>query len=233
MPRPDPIALATRGWLLVSAALALVDAVSLALELRLLRAIASGELRVDVGLRATLEDAAERGEAIGWARLALFVPTAIVYLVWLARAVRPHAEAMRTTPTRAVVEHFVPFAQLALPYRTFGRLLLAVEDAADAVKPRGVATKVEPARERADGSQRARQLGWTRFVWWTTWLGTWLLAQLARNADAAAADVAGFVQATWLSLASAACAVVCAVAAERLVRRVSRAVPVSSTRAST
>jgi hypothetical protein len=197
MPRPDPIALATRGWLLVSAALALVDAISLGLELRLLRAIQSGELRIDVGLRETLEDAADRGEAIGWARLALFVPTAIVYLVWLARVVRPRAEAMRTTPTRAVVEHFVPLAQLALPYRTFGRLLAAVE-----------------------GTNRA---DWTRFTWWTTWLATWLFAQLARNADVAAVDVAGFVQATSLSLASAGCALVSAVALERLVRRVSRA----------
>src|SRR5690606_16842522 len=197
MPRPDPIALATRGWLLVSAALAFVDAVSLGLELRLLRAIQSGELRIDVGLRETLEDAADRGEAIGWARLALFVPTAVVYLVWLARAVRPHADAMRTTPTRAVVEHFVPLVQLALPYRTFGRLLAAVE-----------------------GTSRA---DWTRFVWWTAWLATWLFAQLARNADVAAVDVAGFVQATSLSLASAGCALVSAVALERLVRRVSRA----------
>lgn len=196
MPRPDPIALATRGWLLVSAALAFVDAVSLGLELRLLRAIQSGELRIDVGLRETLEDAADRGEAIGWARLALFVPTAVVYLVWLARAVRPHADAMRTTPTRAVVEHFVPLVQLALPYRTFGRLLAAVE-----------------------GTSRA---DWTRFVWWTAWLATWLFAQLARNADAAAVDVSGFVRATALSLASAACALVSAVASERLVRRVAR-----------
>lgn len=197
MPRPDPIALATRGWLLVSAALAFVDAVSLGLELRLLRAIQSGELRIDVGLRETLEDAADRGEAIGWARLALFVPTAIVYLVWLARAVRPHAESMRTTPTRAVVEHFVPLAQLALPYRTFGRLLAAVE-----------------GTDRTD---------WTRFTWWTTWLATWLFAQLARNADASAVEVAGFVHATSLSLASAACASASAVALERLVRRVARA----------
>ena len=196
MPRPDPIALATRGWLSISAALACVDAVSLGLELRLLRAIASGELRVDVGLRATLEDAADRGDAIGWARLALFVPTAIVYLVWLARAVRARAEAMRTTPARAVLEHFVPLAQLVLPYRTFGRLLAVV-----------------------DGTSRT---DWARFVWWTTWLATWLFAQLARNADAAAIDVAGFVQATSLSLASAACASVSAVALARLVRRVSR-----------
>ena len=197
MPRPDPIALATRGWLLVSAALAFVDAVSLALELRLLRSVQSGELRIDVGLRETLEDAADRGEAIGWARLALFVPTAIVYLVWLARAVRSRAEAMRTTPTRAVVEHFVPLAQLALPYRTFGRLLAA-----------------------AEGTSR---VDWTRFVWWTSWLATWLFAQLARTADASAVDVAGFVQATSLSLASAACASVSAFALERLVRRVARA----------
>ena len=210
MPRPDPIALATRGWLLVSAALAFVDAVSLGLELRLLRAIQSGELRIDVGLRETLEDAADRGAAIGWARLALFAPTAIVYLVWLARAVRPHADAMRTTPTRAVVEHFVPLAQLALPYRTFGRLLAAVENT----------SRADWARERR--RQATEPSNWTRFVWWTTWLATWLFAQLARNADASAVDVAGFVQATSLSLASAACALVSAVALERLVRRVSR-----------
>lgn len=213
MPRPDPIALATRGWLLVSAALALVDAVSLGLELRLLAAIQSGELRIDVGLRETLEAAADRGEAIGWARLALFVPTAIVYLVWLARVVRPRAEAMRTTPTRAVVEHFVPLAQLALPYRTFGRLLAAVEGT-DRVNGRlGAGRQAEPTEPS----------NWTRFVWWTTWLATWLFAQLARNADAAAVDVAGFVQATSLSLASAGCALVSAVALERLVRRVSLA----------
>jgi hypothetical protein len=223
MPRPDPIALATRGWLLVSAALAFVDAVSLGLELRLLRAIQSGELRIDVGLRETLEDAADRGEAIDWVRLALFVPTAVVYLVWLARAVRPHAEAMRTTPTRAVVEHFVPLAQLALPYRTFGRLLAAVESTSRADCRSGAGRQAERPAARERRRQGTEASNWTRFGWWTTWLATWLFAQLARNADASAVDVAGFVQATSLSLASAACALVSAVALERLVRRVSRA----------
>ncbi|MCU0671491.1 MAG: DUF4328 domain-containing protein [Myxococcota bacterium] len=222
MPRPDPIALATRGWLLVSAALAFVDAISLGLELRLLAAIQSGELRIDAGLRETLEEAADRGEAIGWARLALFVPTAVVYLVWLARAVRPHAEAMRTTPTRAVVEHFVPLVQLALPYRTFGRLLAAVEGSSGADCRLGAGREAERPAARERHRQATEPSSWTRFVWWTAWLATWLFAQLARNADVAAVDVSGFVRATTLSLASAACALVSTIALERLVRRVAR-----------
>lgn len=231
MARPDPLAWATRGWLLASAALAGIDAVFLGLELRLLRAIAAGDLHVDSSLRATLDDAAARGEAIGWARLVLLAPTALVYLVWLARAVRPHAQVMRISPTRAVLEYFVPLAQLALPYRTFGRLLAAAAEGT----PRSERSEQHAhvadtygadayrADERAADDRSAAKADWTRFFWWSTWLATWLLAQLARSADAVAVDVAGFVHAGTLSLGSALCAVVAGLAAERLVHRVTRA----------
>lgn len=191
MARRSPLALAARVWLVLGGLGALVDVVSTAAELRLLRAIESGAERVTPSLRLALEDAAARSSALGWVRLALFVPAALVFLVWLARIVERHRAALGITPTRAVVEYFVPIAQLALPYRTMGRLLAAasVPDT------------------------------WTRFLWWSGWLVALLTAQLSRAADASALDVSGFVQAAWLALASALASVLSAFAAERLVRR--------------
>ncbi len=193
-----PLALATHFWLGASLLGALADAVATGFELSLLSSVAAGEARVDARLRDALEDAATRAELLFWVRVGLLLPTAIVYLAWLARAVKRHQVEVRVTPTRAVLEYLIPIAQLALPYRTMGRLLAATG-----------------ARRCAD---------WTRFVWWSAWLVALLTGQLARQADASALNVEGFARAAGLALASDLSVTVAGIAGMRLVACVERGV---------